>query len=177
MIKLKNCKIKMFQILFLYFTYIFLRYRYSTQHKTIENILWLLPFDIMFFEIKIVYVSRKFSFRSKKFSTPQNFVAAQTHCYLAEEWERPKRTVNIFLAGYSRRSWFYDFMGSILWSCRLDSRCRFLRSFCFLCIGKEEKEFSQARVSLVDFTTVSSYKAIFVKVISILRLAFVLRNN
>jgi len=140
-------------------------------HKTIENILRLFRFDIMFFEIKIVYVySWKFSFRSKKFSTPQNFVAAQTHCYLAEERERPKRTVNIFLAGYSRRSWFYDFMGSILWSCRLDSRCRFLCSFRFLCIGKEEKEFSQARVSPVDFTTVSSCKAIFVKVINILRI-------
>lgn len=46
--------------------------------------------------------------------------------------ERPKRTVNIFLAGYFRWSWFYDFMSSILWSCRLDSRYRFLRSFRFL---------------------------------------------
>lgn len=124
---------------------------------------FFMSLSIKFFEIKIIYLYL-WKFQKRKVFLYQKILLllkAVTTWRKMQERERPKRTVNIFLAGYSGRSWFYDFMGSILWSCRLDSRYRFLHSFRFLYIGKQEKGFLQARVRL-DFM-IPSYESIFAK--------------
>jgi len=106
----------------------------------------------LFFIIKIkIFICTSENFRSEKQKVfYQKILLPLKPITTWQERERPKRTVNIFLAGYSRRSWFYDFMGSILWSCRLDSRYAFYTCFAFYILEKKKKNFRRrAYLSLI----------------------------